>query len=729
MKAATSGVLVACLLSSAGAVPIAAQNGDPARARLAAGDTAGAIDLFERLVRDHRNDASLHFELGTLYSTRIAADDAKARSAAEEHLRLATRLAPDSAGYWLALARVLRMATGVGSRRQVTGSLERAEQAASRHGSPLLAEIRYRLGRAGWERYEQVADRHDLVNGLAEIDQQLFLHDWDYVLNLFQHHLRRSRSGLPEWKETRKYLDGALAVDSLHRAAAGLHVVALGEMFRWDSAAGFTGRLVAMAPDSGWSWALHGLTLARTGQWGEAETAFDSALLRLSPADGAPYLALERVLAPDVNRRLAEFGPDERARFTTAHWRSDDPLWITSANEAHVEFLARVTYADHRWADDLRGYRGYESDRGAVYLRYGPPDKAATVGPSGANVADPSVSGAPRRDPGDALRRDAALRLDNERNRVLWVYDLSQRRYLFGLVTGYARAAFAGDAAGRFEVDRQIMPRRWDNIPLVRTMDSVTVRALRFAGEPGGVELAVFASVRPSLAQFMDLDANSSLALFVEGAESVARLDADAALRLRRTWRWRVPWAADSMPRLRVEALVPRRVRAARGITTPAAWGAAADQHFLSDILAASDSLPPGTFNRWFELAATPLTGRLAAGRPLTLAWEIYGIGTETDATYAVEVRLTAEALRRQGLVARIVGGASDALGLSAVGDDAIVLRYQRSRPAAPALLEYLTLDLGDTPAGRYRITIGVTPDGAVRPAVSETVIEIDVSR
>jgi hypothetical protein len=263
----------------------------------------------------------------------------------------------------------------------------------------------------------------------------------------------------------------------------------------------------------------------------------------------------------------------------------------------------------------------------------------------------------------------------------------------------------------------------------VRTLDSVTVTALRFAEGEGTVELAVFGRLRRSLAQFMELDSASAMALFVEGPDSVTRLTADAAIRFPGAWRWRIPWPADSMPSLRIEAFTPKRQRAARGITVPAPWSPPSAGLYLSDILAAADSLPAGTYERWFDVEKAPLTGRLPAGRPLTLVWEVYGSPAGGDVTYEVEVRLTAEAIRRRGLVARIIGGAGDVLGLSAVGDDALVLRYQRTRQAAPALLEYLTLDLGDTPAGTYRLTLSVTTPGATLPAVAERLIEIDTAR
>jgi GWxTD domain-containing protein len=681
------------------------------------------------LSRRRGRDPELHFRIGVLYLSRIRPGQAVSadRRSAEEHLRLATRLAPDSAPYWFALAELLRSQTEVTARLQVTGMLGRARDAARRHGSPLLPRIEYRLGRVNWERYEQAANRHELVDGSADIDQDRFLNDWSYVEELFQRRLRSAFRGIAEWRQTLRSLEATLAGEPLHFDAAGLYVVALGEFDQWDSAAAVTARLVETTPDSGRAWALHGLALARTDRWPEAAAAFDVALARLPPTARAPYLAIDRILSPEQARVWTTSGMDDRASFEARHWRTADPLWLTPENEVRLEFLARVAYADHRWADDLRGYRGYESDRGAVYVRYGPPDRAATLGAGGADRPALTIIRNPGRDDPDLFRPDAAERLDRARNRLLWVYERSRRRYLFGLTPGYARAVFGGDAAGRFETDRRTVPRTWDNLPLVASLDSVPVTLLRFEDGAGVGELGVFGTLPMTLTQAVESDTAAAIALFIERADSVERVPVDVARRLAAgVWRWRIPRTADTVTALRVEARTARGDRASRGSVVPGEWPAATDELRLSDLLIAAGRVDTASYARWFDLDLAPLARPLPTGQPVTLAWEIYGVPDSGGAAYGVEIRLTAEAVERRGLFARIVGGTADALGLSAVGDDVLVLRYQRARDPRPALLEYLTLDLGDTPAGTYRLTVSVTLPSAAAPAVIQRVIEVE---
>jgi GWxTD domain-containing protein len=694
---------------------------------LEAGDTGAALAIYERVSRKRWRDAALHFRIGVLYLRRVTPGDPVSadRRAALEHLGLATRLAPDSAAYWLTLALLYRGETDVTARLQVAGTLERARAAARRHGSPLLAEIEYRLGRMAWERYEHAADRHELVDGTSDIDPDRFLNDWTYVEDLFARRLRPAFRGIVEWRQALEHLEAALASDPLHLDAAGLYVVALGAFERWDSAVAVTERLVKAGPDSGRAWALRGLALARAGGGIGAAAAFDAALERLPAPELAPYRALERVLTPDDGRRLATLDDSGRAVFAARHWGRADPLWLTPDNEVRTEFLARITYADHRWADDLRGYHGYESDRGAVYLRYGPPDRAATLGPLGAEGSTLTIIRDPGRDDPDRFRPDPAERLDRSRTRLLWVYQGSRRRYLFGLTPGYARAVFAGNAADRFRYDRETVPRGWDNVPIVRAVDSIAVTALRFEDGMGTGELAVFGALPPALAQAVGAD-SPAVALFVERADRVDRVStADARPVSPGTWRWRLPEAPDTVRSLRVEALDARGGGAGRGDAVPRAPPDPSPDLRLSDLLVAPGRPDSAPHTRWFAMDLAPLAGPLPADQPLTLAWELYGLGARPEARYAVEIRFTVERVERRGLLVRIIGGAADALGLSAIGDERLVLRYERSRESAPALLEYVALDLSEIPRGTYRVTVAVTQAGSSVAAVAEHLLEV----
>ena len=78
----------------------------------------------------------------------------------------------------------------------------------------------------------------------------------------------------------------------------------------------------------------------------------------ISEAEKAAFAAL----APD---------PDREA-FIEKFWRDRDPTPATPNNEFRDEHYRRIKYANARWGDDGSGW---QTDRGRIYIIYGPPDE------------------------------------------------------------------------------------------------------------------------------------------------------------------------------------------------------------------------------------------------------------------------------------------------------------------------------------------------------------------
>jgi hypothetical protein len=100
-------------------------------------------------------------------------------------------------------------------------------------------------------------------------------------------------------------------------------------------------------------------------------------------------------------------------------------------------------------------------------------------------------------------------------------------------------------------------------------------------------------------------------------------------------------------------------------------------------------------------------------GTPISLYWETYGLTPDSGgvARYQVDVFVRVDALERHGLGARIIGGMLDAIGASARGDDQVALRYVgnellNGRDRVPG---WLTLELGDAPAGSFSLDLVIT--------------------
>jgi GWxTD domain-containing protein len=694
---------------------LAAQGEDSVGVLLARGDTTGAIAAYEQLIRSRSHDAELHYRVGLLYMSRVepGTDVSADRRRALEHLQLATRFAADSAKYWLAFAEALRTETDVTARAKADQAFQRAVEVARRVGSSELAKVEYRAGRMAWERFEQANERHVLVDGSTDIDQTAFLTNWRYVQDLLRRRLRLDYRGLVEWRVASDHLEAAVRADSSLIPAAGLLVVALCERGAWDSAVAVTGRLVRADPDSESAWALNALALSKAGHWAAAATAFDSAERRRPNSEPSYAQVLDSLLAAPENGEATDSAAHQR---TARFWRDADPLWSTPENEARLEALARVVYADHRWTDDLRGHRGALSHRGAVFVRYGPPDVVVSLGSGGAEGTPgpgPTVVVNPVDDDWQQPRPDAAERLDRERIRLLWIYEQSRRRFIFGLTPGYARAVFGGDAANAFAQAVRTTPLAFDDL----RPDSLEIAVYAFRGDSvGRAEVGIY-GLPP--ARSRGSDTSLAYAAFVTTDTVVDPVRADAE-RNGSTRRWRTE-ASPGAHTVRVEATDSSAARGLRG-TRPISVRPFGAGFQASDLIVATGELSNTTAERWYDAPVTPVIDPVRAGTPVTLLWELYD-PPEADgtATYTVTVRLTAVSVARRGLVARIIGGVADALGVSAEGDDVIVLQYERRRSAGSVATEYVTLDLGDTSPGRYRVEVeAVTPEGKRATAAGE---------
>jgi GWxTD domain-containing protein len=80
---------------------------------------------------------------------------------------------------------------------------------------------------------------------------------------------------------------------------------------------------------------------------------------------------------------------DEREQFIEAFWRRRDPDPDTDENEYREEYLERIAYANQHFAS---GIPGWKTDRGRIYITFGPPHERETH-PTGGQYDRPSYHG------------------------------------------------------------------------------------------------------------------------------------------------------------------------------------------------------------------------------------------------------------------------------------------------------------------------------------------------
>lgn len=130
------------------------------------------------------------------------------------------------------------------------------------------------------------------------------------------------------------------------------------------------GRALAADPERGES-SLAGAYLAyRAGRVALAESLFSVTLPRLAPRLAARFRDITPLVPEADGDALAELPPTERAEFTRRFWSAADPDPTTPANEAKVEYWARIAHAVLLFSDS---WDAHWDMRAELYVRYGSP--------------------------------------------------------------------------------------------------------------------------------------------------------------------------------------------------------------------------------------------------------------------------------------------------------------------------------------------------------------------
>jgi GWxTD domain-containing protein len=709
--------LIAGWLAGSVLTPSAAGQAACGDSLLARADTAAAIANCEALAVGPPESAEARYRAGRLLLLRYyagAQTDAD-RDRAERHFQRASELAPDSARYVMGLAEIARAKTLVFARGQADNLVDRAVELARTHGSGDRAEIEYRAAFVDWERYEQLAHRYQFFGDAQTVDPYVMLNEWKDVENFFQNRVRPMGGdpGGADRQAAEAHLRAALAADPRHPGAAGLLTVLLLEEGRGAEALEVGRQVVRAAPERGAAWAVLGMALVREGRWEEARTAFDTAFQRMTPAEAAPYWNLGLLLKAVDDARFSQMTPAQQAELSRLYWAVSQPLYLTDVNEVQLEFFTRLTYVMHRWGDPFQSGRGYDTDAGAVFVRWGPPELWAAFGR------------------GAQSQSDAVESLESERNTIVWAYPSSQLRFMFSMTPGFNRTTFSGDFRTFYNQVRDIFPVRFDNVPAVAEMDTVLVQFTQFRGEGSlSTELGVFAFMpigRMARGTGVQETALETAAVVRDGRMRDVQRDrrvetirtGDSLQIERRTFRFEMQ---PSEYLLRVEARLPDAGRAARSTSSLAIRAYGPDSLSMSDLLVADQVAPrDSAFTRWTDFFLRPSAGRFAPDDPVGLLWEIYNLTPDSlgIARYTVEVRFSVSDVERRNFAARIFGGLGDAMGLSARGDDQVALAYDREAAATPGgrQVEYLMIDLDDAPLASYRVSVRVV-DQVARRAV-----------
>jgi GWxTD domain-containing protein len=678
------------------------------RARAAAGDTAAALELLERATALSPRDAEALYWRGVVLmrTSELGLADTRQRIIAGRLLNRAADVDPTNARYLVELGR-LRLKTPI-LRAEAERTFRKAlALAEASNDSVQVAAAARELGEVKRRRYLTGRDRYIYTSS-----------------NTFNPRASRRLHYTREFLESlARPVQGAGDVDRLdaeeffRRALrarpddTGSLIALLDLLYdqgRYDEMLSQLHRRPASADTSARLHLAAGLAHVRLRQLADAEREFSVALARLPERDRQELLNIGRILRVGDSVRVAGLPAEERARTEGAYWEAADPLLSTPENEARLEYLARMAYADLHYSDDDTHQPGWRTDRAVILARYGEPPVIATFAPQ--NYADA----------GDALGRIITV----------WFYPRSEVEFVFTGPPAFNYATFAGNYRDFAEERRELSPFMLDNLPVAMAVDTIPVQSSRFRGDGARQTELVVASAIPLRRLYRNAPMDrSTLALELRaGAAGALSLRARDTVRValpsrdpvRRVWSLTLP---DAMPvRARLEAVDPDvDAAAARAQVDLPPLRVDSSALSASDLMLVERVDAPAVVTRWQQLGLKPLGDlRIAQRDTFGMYWELYGLRPTPDGRVQYDVKVTVTVLeidRGPDGVARFFGGVADLVGLTAEGEDRLSLNFSRNEAARDANrhAELITLGLGTSPAGRYRLTVTITERASKR--------------
>ncbi len=751
----------ACVSLALVAVPFVAygqavKGADTLSPRAAAESLAVLRELAGR-VRAAPNDAELRYRQGMVawaLSIRAKAKPPVSGLAwpalaglADSSLRLARHLQPSSARYELALGGFLRASSDPILRIGATSHFEAAaELARSGPDSALRPATLLELGRLQWLFYDSYV--HQVVPGQCPdlplsiaaasgkpanpADEPAatilptpialkVLHNAlvDCMFPMRQGGLDAESNGA--YRRAEGYFRDAYAAMPNDDRSFRQVAMVLAEKNRWSELAAFARDRVARRPGDGWAWLCLGLALERNGVSSRAVAVFDTALKALPERERARLFSFERLLNERDSLAFHNASASDRTDRERSFWTMADPLWSREGNDPRTEFLARVTFAELRWTVDELGVRGADSDRGHVYIRYGPPDAIGA-----ARGCNPCLDVGQR----DSLReRTASMRGGGADVVTFWDYDNGLTVVFWGQAT-YGTARIPVLDVSHFEHLLELRPAAFDNLAAEKLLP-ISVRIMRFRAPADSVDLltlfqAPVAAIRDSAA---NVRVRSDVWLF--GRNNAG--DVRDSLTLPESGIERAVYrVAPSRYLYRVEATAPGTMTAGRTMEwitaeRDSATGFALRGFALSDLLLATAIRPAKSVPiRWSDFSIAPVLAPVTKGSTVDIIWENYELSARGGQTqYSVSITLQRQRTASGRIAAAILGFAANAVGIDR-RDDRVTFSFERAGPAAGvAFVDHVALALRDTPSGEYRLTLEVTDESTGRTARSIATLAI----
>lgn len=371
-----------------------------ALAKLAAGDTLGALAGLREAIGARPDFGPAHLRLGALLSVRAGEASANyvERIEAEKALTRATQLMPNDPEALLEYGLLLKRQQIKTDAKRV---LDRAWAAAERRSAGLSpedrAQLQFELGKvyeAWWEDWQNLVQIPPTAQTLLHCAAvRLVSGEEDAEQMPTPQHHELAVACPRQWAEQAKYVipledlkseerermiahfRAALEANPRHVEAA-VHLLGhLADADEWEEYGRVAQQLVEMAPDDARSHLFLGLGMHETGRDAKADSAFGRALALLPPDDRVVFEDIAALLPRRLQAQYAALDSAGRRETARIFFASTDPLYLTEAEERRLEHYARLAWAELKFGEPGQQLRGWETERGQIWVRYGRPWK------------------------------------------------------------------------------------------------------------------------------------------------------------------------------------------------------------------------------------------------------------------------------------------------------------------------------------------------------------------
>ena len=173
------------------------------------------------------------------------------------------------------------------------------------------------------------------------------------------------------------HLKKALEVDPRRRSVYDLMMQIFALKGEYEDALTMLDEMYHFFPEDADLWQYLGLTHYQLGNMDAADRSFATAFEYMDPDEIYAYQRLDFILPDDEKKRYEEDPVTYAARF----WTSKDPRYLTPYNERKLEHYFRLTYADLLYGSSDLDLRGWDTQRGHILVRYGPPRSDVVIIP------------------------------------------------------------------------------------------------------------------------------------------------------------------------------------------------------------------------------------------------------------------------------------------------------------------------------------------------------------